>query len=429
MTPAGRLLAGLTGFAAAFGLDTQANVAYMVFALGASLLLVDAVAASLARRRAPRLVAQRRMPPFMTDGQSGRYGLIVRNAGQGATPAGYLVERLQQPWPGSIPNDRGAASNRFDQRVGYPAYLAILRRLRVIDSNRIDLPPLRPGQSAELAVTVVPNSRGLAVFDSLFVIIAGPLGLVERFATVDAIPSPLPALPARCPVKVPPMVSHRLFHPGGIALSQHVGEAEEFRSLRDYRPGDPIRSIHWRSYARTGHPVVREFQDEFFARQALVLDTSAAAPFSPAFERAVSVAAWLVARPRENDCLLDLMFVGEQVHRLTAGRGLGGADALLRILAVVQPSPETSVDALLTSLDRHAAQISSVIAIFLVWDEARQLAVRRLMARGLRPTVFLVSSDEAPVFSGKELSQQDSEWKGILQRIETQQAIPSAGGA
>lgn len=429
LTPTGRLIAGLTGFSAAFGLDTQANVAHVVFALGSSLLLVDAVAAGLARRWAPKLVAERRVPPFITAGQSARYSLMVRNVGQRVLPASSVVERMHQPWPGSIPVDSGAAGNRFDQRVGYPAYLAILRRLRVIDGDRVDVPPLRPGQCAEIVVTVVPNARGLAAFESLYAIIAGPLGLVERLVAVDAPQSTLPVLPMRSPVNVPPMVSHRLLHPGGISLSQHVGEAEEFRSLRDYRPGDPIRAIHWRSFARTGHPVVREYQDEFFARQALVLDTAAPTLFSPAFERAVSIAAWLVARPRESDCLLDLMFVGDHVHRLTAGRGLGGADALLRILAVVQPSPENGVEALLTSLDRHAPQISSVIAIFLVWDEARKQAVRRLMARGLRLMVFLVTSDKDPSPSVIELPQQDADWTGILQKIDSQQPISIAGGA
>jgi hypothetical protein len=176
-----------------------------------------------------------------------------------------------------------------------------------------------------------------------------------------------------------------------------VGDAEEFRSLRDYRPGDPLRSIHWRSFARTGKPVVREFQEEFFSRHALVLDTAAPYPFAPAFEAAVSMAAWLVARPRDADSLLDLMFVGDRVHRLTAGRGLSGADALLRVLATVAPTPPENIAPLLATLERNAARVSSVIAIFLAWDAPRQDAVRHLLARGVRPTVLVVETDAAPV--------------------------------
>ena len=37
--------------------------------------------------------------------------------------------------------------------------------------------------------------------------------------------------------------------------------------------GDPLRKIHWRSWARRGKPVVKEYQEEYFSRIALVLDT------------------------------------------------------------------------------------------------------------------------------------------------------------
>jgi hypothetical protein len=103
------------------------------------------------------------------------------------------------------------------------------------------------------------------------------------------------------------------------------------------------------------------------------------------------------------------------VHRLTAGRGLGGADTLLRVLATVAPTPPESIEPLLATLERNAAQVSSLIAIFLVWDEPRQKAVQRLLARGLRPTVLVVEQDGIPSASD------DAGFAGILRRI----AIPS----
>jgi len=77
----------------------------------------------------------------------------------------------------------------------------------------------------------------------------------------------------------------------GVALASNVGQSEEFVSLRDYRRGDPLRHIHWRSWAKAGKPVVKEFEDEFFVRHALVLDTFIDDPHSELFEEAVSVAA------------------------------------------------------------------------------------------------------------------------------------------
>src|SRR2546430_12423661 len=48
-----------------------------------------------------------------------------------------------------------------------------------------------------------------------------------------------------------------------------------------------LRRVHWRSAARVGRPVVKEYQDEFFVRHALVLDTFAERAESDVFEEAV----------------------------------------------------------------------------------------------------------------------------------------------
>ncbi len=128
------------------------------------------------------------------------------------------------------------------------------------------------------------------------------------------------------------------------------------------------------------------------------------------------MAAWLVARPRDADSLLDLMFVGDRVYRLTAGRGLGGADALLRVLATVAPTPPENIGPLLATLERNAARVSSVIAIFLAWDAPRQDAIRRLLARGVRPTVLVVATGNAADSSGND-GDNDARFAGILRRI------------
>ena len=261
LTPSGLALVSLTGFAAAFGLDTQSNLAHGLVAIGGSLLAVDALAGGLLLRGRMRLVARRHLPEFVSAGEAARYRLEVGNKGPRRQPAARLSERLRQPWP-----EAGAlqgvsdAGNGFDRRVGYPAFIDLLRNLRAIEVDAIALPPLLPGQSCELDVALRPVARGLAVFEALQLAQCGPLGLVERRVPVAIETASLAVLPARLTIEVPPADARRHLQPGGIALAQHVGDAEEFRSLRDYRPGDPLRAIHWRSFARTGKPVVREFQ-------------------------------------------------------------------------------------------------------------------------------------------------------------------------
>ena len=401
LSPLGLGVAGLTFLAGVFGVDTNANYAHAVFSLGIMLLLVD-FCASL-RLQTP-LEIKRVLPAFLTAGQGGHYTLIVHNGGSRHLSDLTLHERLRQPFPSAEDFSRRrssvvAAANVFDRRVGYPDWIDWLRRLRCADIAPIALAPLQAGQSVEIVVSINPVHRGQIVFETVLVTRAAPLGLCQArcvlpYQAVQPANQCLAVLPARYILALPNAQSQRNLQPGGISLALHVGDSQEFRSLREYRPGDPLRAIHWRSWARTGRPVVREYHDEYFSRHALVLDTSAPSLFDPAFEAAVSLAASLVLQPRQTDSLLDLLFVGDHVHRLTTGRGLGETAALMRVLATLNPSPQTSFQPLANTVLQGAAQIGSLVCILLSWGEAQQQFVRRTQALGVTTMVFVIA--EAP---------------------------------
>src|SRR5262249_5934291 len=145
-------------------------------------------------------------------------------------------------------------------------------------------------------------------------------------------------LPRRYPLPSIAFPGTLKYQEGGVALASSVGRSEEFVSLREYRRGDPLRHIHWRSWAKAGKPIVKEFEDEFFVRHALVLDTVTPYPHSEAFEEAVSVAASFACTLQTQESLLDLLFVGLQAYCFTVGRGLAHTDQMLEILASVRPS-------------------------------------------------------------------------------------------
>ncbi len=69
---------------------------------------------------------------------------------------------------------------------------------------------------------------------------------------------------------------------------------EEFASLRDYRPGDDVRKVHWPSTARAGVPVVRHYDEPWQRRTTIVLDLRIGHYDEDSFERAVSAAASVV---------------------------------------------------------------------------------------------------------------------------------------
>lgn len=65
----------------------------------------------------------------------------------------------------------------------------------------------------------------------------------------------------------------RHYQPGGIALASELGDCAEYIGSREYQEQDNPRDIDWRSWSRLGFPIVKEYQEEYFCRVALVLDT------------------------------------------------------------------------------------------------------------------------------------------------------------
>ena len=186
----------------------------------------------------------------------------------------------------------------------------------------------------------------------------------------------------------------RKYQKGGLSLAGSVGDSREFMSLRDYRPGDPLKSIHWRSYAKRGHPVVKEFHDEFYVRQGLLLDTFIESSTEENFEEAVSIAASLTVSLNTRDALLDLMFVGTEAYRFTSGRGIGKTENMLEILACVIPCKHHSFTSLENMITRHLPDISGLICVLLNWDDKRRNLVNHIRSRNIPLLVFLISESK-----------------------------------
>jgi uncharacterized protein (DUF58 family) len=394
LTPAGQLVvAGLVA-AAVIGPNTRLTVAYQAVTLMAGLLLV-AVLGVL--RRPPALAVRRRLPRFATVDEPLTYTVRVANHSARAGHGLALLEDLADPRPSfaefsTAREPHEARRNRFDRAVGYPRWawlISVNQRATIAEEP---LPPLPPGGEVEARLTLLPRRRGRLTLTGLTVVRREPLGLARALRPRPA-PASLLILPRRYPLPPLALPGARRYQHGGVALAQSVGDSEEFVSLRDYRPGDPVKRIHWRSWARIGRPVVREYQDEFFVRHALVLDTFVPAA-TDAFEEAVSVAASFACTVGTQDSLLDLLFVGPDAFSVTAGRGVGHVDRLLEILAAVRPCRDRPFASLARLILERQAALSGVICVLLGWDEPRRELVDSLRGLGV-PVLALVVTDPA----------------------------------
>lgn len=367
------------------GFNVEESVSYEAFMLLLGLLGV-AIAFSWFFRM--QFTVERCLPRFGTVGVPLRYFVAVRNLGKQTQSGLALLENLADARPSfvewkdvQLDDHKHIRPFSFVKRRANPFKLAITKAAAT--------PALPPKQGVTVPAELTPLRRGVLRFDGVTLARPDPLGLFRSFVKTPA-PQSVLILPKRYYLPPIAMPGAMKYQQGGVALASNIGQSDEFVSLREYRRGDPMRHIHWRSWAKTGKPIVKEFEDEFFVRHALVLDTFTDRPHTEQFEEAVSVASSFACTILTQESLLDLLFVGAQAYCFTAGRGLAHADQMLEILASVRPSSNKPFSSLETLVLNHSSTVNGVICVMLAWDEARQQLVAKLKSLGLPLLVFVI---------------------------------------
>jgi uncharacterized protein (DUF58 family) len=322
----------------------------------------------------------------------------VTNRGRRLTNA-WLVETPPDPRPERerflrTPEPGEARRNLFDRFFVYYRWNWLCETRQVFDTGPEGKPlNLKRGESASVVAELLPRRRGLVTLDDLRVLLPDPLGLYQRCRRVKAPESSLAILPRRHRLPSIELPGSARFQPGGDATSRNTGPSGEFVGLREYQPGDPPRLIHWKSWARTGRPIVKELEDSFFPRHGLILDTFPDAGDEALFEVAVSVAASFVASVDTHECLIDLMFISGAERVVTAGRGTGRTESLLEVLAGVESSPRPEFESLKRLVLRHSEDLAGCLAVLSGWSPERDALLRRIASAGVEIAAIVVCEE------------------------------------
>lgn len=263
--------------------------------------------------------------------------------------------------------------------------------------SRIPLERLSPGEERVVLLPVGFPRRGHLILPGVRQENVFPWGLWRDKRRL-AQPRSLLVYPAFHPLLSLDIPVGRRYQPGGIALTSHVGESTEFVSTREFRTGDSLRNIHWRSWGRLGRPVVKEFQEEYFCRIALLLDTCIPSKGGEeAFEAAISLAASVANRLALEEYVVDLFAAGPEVYHFQAGRSLAYLENVMDILACVEACPEPPFQKLEPVLLDHMGNITTTIAFLLAWDDERAGMLRAIRDRGSALKILLIQPETPPL--------------------------------
>jgi uncharacterized protein (DUF58 family) len=268
--------------------------------------------------------------------------------------------------------------------------------IEVVPATGASIPALQKGEVAHATFVLRPDKRGVYPLHGYRVETDYPFGLVHASRTFITEES-LTVYPKFDPLDRMDLPMGRRYQPGGMAFVSSRGESVEYIGNRDYREGDNVRDIDWRATARLSRPIVREYREEYFLRAAVVLDTHVPWTSSQScedFERAVSLCASCGDYMNRADYLVDILAAGPNLHHLLAGRGLASLDQMLDILARVDSSVTSPWEALSPTILENLERITSVVCIFLDWDETRRAFATELLNAGAAVQCIVVRSGE-----------------------------------
>ncbi len=249
--------------------------------------------------------------------------------------------------------DRGRARIEVTNLLPAPLLRPTVRIPVAHRQTYLRLPVLRRGRPAADEVDVPAERRGVVDIGPVWGTRADPLGLLRRERRW--------ADPVELYVR-PRIVGLHPLPPGGLHDLEGVPSDQTsmtdlaFHALREYVPGDDLRHVHWRSSARAGELLVRQYHDTRRSHACVVVDAAAAAYLDPEdFELALQAAASLIVRAGIDDYETALVCGAQQAfadpgtlldaccRAELGGLGLLGAARQARALA-----PDTSLLVLIT---------------------------------------------------------------------------------
>jgi uncharacterized protein (DUF58 family) len=264
-------------------------------------------------------------------------------------------------------------------------------------SPRISIAELAEGDSAGNTYELTCSRRGVYTLGPLVVRWGDPFGLTQRRRTVcDEFE--MFVHPRAEPATDRPAARLWEDPPQRPPFSRPWPSGLDFYGMRAYAPGDDVRNVVWRAYARTGSLLVREAEQGVTDKLRLLVDQDVSVhsrgQVSESFETAMRVVASVALHHLRTGYTVTTEGNKERIARPLRGIGRGGIE-LLDALAQLQPVKSSLLD----MLARVESTINNDVELIVVTPRLTLdaiLRMRLLVDRGVSVRVIaLLWDDEA----------------------------------
>ncbi|HLM78719.1 MAG TPA: DUF58 domain-containing protein [Rubrobacteraceae bacterium] len=260
------------------------------------------------------------------------------------------------------------------------------------ERRRFEVLPVEGIKKQTLRERVVFAERGLYRFGPAEIRTTDPFGLL-RFARRFEACTEVAVYP-----KVFELAGFPLRGGGAETAAQGalVRRGDEFSDLREYRRGDDWRHIHWKSVARTGELIVKEFAQNAPQRHAVVLDLHHPGGISTSgaeVEDAVSVAGSVLSHLAQEDLPFRLLCTDKERKATAFGVDDAAYWQTMGLLATVRADGYAEVGTFLDEIlcEGRAGLGEGVILVCRSLGKGMVRSVEKLRAAGLFVVVIALA--------------------------------------
>ena len=182
---------------------------------------------------------------------------------------------------------------------------------------------------------------------------------------------------------------------GGQYHSVFKGQGMNFEEVREYQPGDEVRSIDWNVTARMNHPFVKKFVEERELTLMLVVDVSGSGLFGSGTQSKRELAAEIASvlafsAIRNNDKVGLILFTDDVEKFIPPKKGRRHVLRVIREILFFEPQRRgTNLTGALDFLNRVTAQ-KAIVAVVSDFLDATPTVPGATNARGeIRPNTAL----------------------------------------
>lgn len=278
-----------------------------------------------------------------------------------AVCAGFLIGRTRYDVSLDLTRQRVVVGERAvgSLTLRNPGTRAILPARAILPVGQarpvFEVPRLAPGAAHDDLFAIPTTRRAVLTVGPVSAVRGDPLGIFQR---TQAWSDPLELFVHPHTVGLDGMSAGFLRDLEGLPTRDLSRDDVSFHALRPYAPGDDRRHVHWRSTARTGTLMVRQFEDTRRSHIVVALSRNAAEYADPEeFELAVSAAGSIAVQALRDDREISVMSQDFGVPTV-AGRPLLDALSRIETAHAVASTPE-----LAARVKTEALQASIVVML------------------------------------------------------------------